>query len=157
MYVFPAIAALLGVWIGWLLVSGLLHLVVTLLGGRGETLYSVNLVAWASLPFVARDLVRMVSMLISRQLIEKPGLSGFAAPDPGGGVTYLAALLTVVDIYLIWHLLLLVIGVRTGNGLSLGKGSGGVLFTIGLVVGLQALLDFLINRLGSLTIIRPFF
>lgn len=157
MYVFPAIAALLGIWIGWLLVGGLLHLVVTLLGGRGETGYSINLVAWASLPFVVRDLVRIVAMLASGQMIESTGLSGFAPPNPLGEATYLAALLSVIDIYLIWHALLLIIGVRAGNGLSLGKATGGVLFTIGLVVALQALLDFLISRLGSLTIVRPFF
>jgi hypothetical protein len=157
MYVFPAIAALLGVWLGWLLVSGMLHLAVTLLGGRGETVYNVNLVAWASLPFVVRDLVRIAAMLTSGQLIENTGLSGFAPPDLAGGVTYLAALLSIIDIYLIWHVLLLITGVRAGNGLSLGKATGGVLVTIGLVVALQALLDFLINRLGGLTIVRPFF
>lgn len=157
MYVFPSIAALLGIWIGWLLVSGMLHLVVTLLGGRGETMYSVNLVAWASLPFVVRDLVRIVAMLASGQLIESTGLSGFAPPDPGGGVTYLAALLSLIDIYLIWHVILLITGVRAGNGLSLGKAGGGVFVTIGLVVAFQALLDYLINRLGGLTIVRPFF
>ncbi len=37
LYIFPAITALLSIWIGWLLVSGLLHLVFTLLGGRGDT------------------------------------------------------------------------------------------------------------------------
>ena len=157
MYVFPLLAALLGIWIGWLLVSGMLHLVVTLLGGRGETVYSVNLVAWASLPFVFRDLVRIVAMLASGELIESTGLSGFAPPDPSGGVTYLAALLSVIDIYLIWHVLLLITGVRAGNGLSLGKAAGGVLVTIGLVVAFQALMDYMINRLGGLTIVRPFF
>jgi hypothetical protein len=157
MYIFPALAALLGIWIGWLLVSGLLHLVVTLLGGRGETVYSINLVAWAGLPFVIRDLVQVVAMLVTDQLIENTGLSGFAPADPTGGVTYLAALLSLVDIYLIWHIMLLIIGVRAGNGLSSGKAASGVLFTIGLVVALQALIDYLINRLGSLTIVRPFF
>lgn len=157
MYVFPAIAALLGIWIGWLLVSGLLHLVVTLLGGRGETSYSINLVAWASVPFVVRDLVRIVAMLATGGLIESTGLSGFAPANPSGEATYLAALLSAVDIYLIWHLLLLIIGVRAGNGLASGKAIGGVLFTIGLVVALQALLEFLLGRLGSLTIVRPFF
>jgi len=134
-----------------------LHLVVTLLGGRGETVYSVNLVAWASLPFVVRDLVRIVAMLASGELIESTGLSGFAPPDPSGGVTYLAALLSVIDIYLIWHVLLLITGVRAGNGLSLRKAAGGVLVTIGLVVAFQALMDYMVNRLGGLTIVRPFF
>lgn len=156
-YVFPAVIALGGVWIGWLLVSGLLHLVVTLLGGRGDTGYAFNLVAWCSLPFAIRDLVRAGAMLASRQLISSPGLSGFAAQDPGGEATYLAALLSLVDIYLLWHILLLIVGVRVGNNLSASKAVGGVIFTIVLVTTLQSLLSYGVDRLGALTVVRPFF
>lgn len=157
LYVFPAISALLGVWVGWLLVSGLVHLVLTLLGGRGDTSPSTNLVAWASLPFALRDLVRIVAMWSTKQLIQAPGLAGFAPADASGGAAYLAVLLALVDIYVIWHIFLLVVGVRTGNGLAPVKAIGGVVFSIALVVGLQALLGFLTGQLGGLTIIRPFF
>jgi hypothetical protein len=156
-YVFPAIVALLGIWLGWLLVGGLLHLAVTLFGGRGETIYTMNLVAWASLPLVLRELVRAVSMLVTGQLINSPGLSGFAPADPTGSTTYLSAILAAIDIYLLWHIVLLVIGVRVGNGLSLVKSIIAVLLTVGIVTGLAALLETLAGRLGSLTIIRPFF
>jgi len=156
-YIFPAILALLGVWVGWLLVGGLLHLVVTMFGGRGETSYSINLVAWAGLPFAIRELVRAGAMLATRQLIDAPGLSGFAPVDPSGTATYLAALLSLVDIYLIWHMLLLIIGVKLGNSLSLVKAASGVIITLGIVVGVEALLAYLVGKLGSLTIIRPFF
>jgi hypothetical protein len=156
-YVFPAIVALMGIWLGWLLVGGLLHLAVTLFGGRGETMYTMNLVAWASLPLALRELVRVAAMLVTDQLIASPGLSGFAPADPAGSATYLSALLASIDIYFIWHILLLVIGVRVGNGLSLVKSIIAVLLTVGIVTGLAALLETLAGRLGSLTIIRPFF
>jgi hypothetical protein len=157
LYVFPAITALLGVWMGWLLVSGLLHLVLTLLGGRGDTSPTTNLVAWASLPFALRDIVRIAVMWSSKQLIQSPGLAGFAPADASGGAAYLAVLLALVDLYVFWHILLLVVGVRTGNGLAPLKTIGGVVFTLTLVLGLQALLSFLTGQLSGLTIIRPFF
>jgi hypothetical protein len=155
MYVFPLIAALSGVWVGWILVSGVLHLVATLSGGRGGMGLAVNLVAWASIPFAVRDIVRISAMLVTRQLIDTAGLSGFA--PAGGEAGYLFALLSLIDIYIIWHMLLLILGVRVGMGLSTIKAILVVLFTVGLVVGMQALLNYLVNRLGSLTIIRPFF
>lgn len=155
LYILPMIASLFGIWIGWILVSGLLHLVATLSGGRGWMGYTVNLVAWASIPFAVRDIVRVAAMLISHQLIGNTGLSGFtpAAEE----MTYLSALLSLIDIYLIWHIILLVIGVRAGMGLSAIKATVGVLIVIGTVIGVQALLEYLVSRLGSLTIIRPFF
>jgi Yip1 domain len=156
-YVFPLIVALLGIWIGWLLVGALLHLVVTLMGGRGDTGYSINLVAWASIPFAILDIIRTVTMLVTKQLIESPGLVGFAPASVDGSITYLASLLSLVNIFLIWHIILLIIGVRKGNGLSLGKASGGVIVTVGLVIAVQALISFLVGKLGGLTIIRPFF
>jgi hypothetical protein len=156
-YVFPLIVALVGIWIGWLLVGGLLHLVVTLMGGRGATGYSINLVAWASIPFVILDIIRTITMLATKQLIETQGLAGFAPASSDGSLTYLASLLSLVNIFLIWHIILLIIGVRKGNGLALGKASFAVIITIGLVVAVEALISFLVGKLGGLTIVRPFF
>jgi hypothetical protein len=154
-YIFPLIASLLGIWVGWIMVSALLHLVATLFGGRGWMGYAVNLVAWASIPFAVRDIVRVAAMLFTHQLIDNTGLSGFA--PAGGEMIFLAAILSLIDVYLIWHIILLIIGVREGMGLSAIKAVLGVVLTIGLVIGVQALLDYLVSRLGSLTIIRPFF
>jgi hypothetical protein len=154
-YIFPLIAALSAIWIGWFLVSGLLHLLTTLSGGRGEMSLTLNIVAWASLPFAVRDIVRAVSILASRQLIEHPGLSGFAPTREL--TTSLAVFASLLDIYLIWHIILLVIGVRAGMGVSMPKAIITVVLTIGTVIGLQALLSHLVTRLGNMTIIRPFF
>jgi hypothetical protein len=157
MYVFPAISALFGIWVGWLLVGGLLHLVLTLLGGRGDTGSAMNLVAWASLPFAIRDIVRIAAMLSTDQLLANPGLRGFAPPGEASSSLFLASLLGLIDLYLIWHILLLIIGVNAADGLSRGKAVGGVLITISLVLLLQVLFGFLSAKLGGLTIVRPFF
>jgi hypothetical protein len=156
-FVFPALSALVAIWMGWLLVGGLIHLVLTLLGGRGDTGAAMNLVAWAALPFAIRDLVRAGSMLSTHQLIQRAGLSGFAPVGESSLNLFLSALLALVDIYVIWHVLLLIVGVRTGDGLSRSKAVGGVLLTVLLALCLQALLGFAAAKLGGMTIIRPFF
>jgi len=158
-YVFPALGALLGVWLGWLVVGGLLHLVLTLLGGRGDTGGAMNVVAWASLPFALRDLVRSAAMLVERQLIQNPGLSGFvsqSADGSSGWLLFLASLLGLVDLYLIWHLILLVTGVRATNGLAPSRSAGGVLIVILLVLAVQALIAYLGVRFGATSVLRPF-
>jgi len=156
-YVLPALGAVAGVWVGWLLVGALLHLALTMLGGRGAISVALNLVAWASLPFAIRALIRATSMLITHRLIFNPGLQGFAPTGDSGLVLYLAAILALIDIYIVWHIILLVIGVRIASGLSIGKVWAGVLMVIVPVLFLQALLTYLVSRLSNLTIIRPFF
>jgi hypothetical protein len=155
-YVFPSILALGSVWIGWLLVSGMLHLTLTLLGGRGNTTTALNLVAWSALPLALRDLVRAGAMLTSSTLLVMPGLSGFA-PQGEGLAIFLLKLLALVDIYILWHVVLLVLGVRQANGLSRGKALGGVLFTILLVLSLQALFGYVGSMFSNLSITRPFY
>ncbi len=156
-YVFPVITGLLGVWVGWLLVSGLVRLMLTMLGGRGDSGSTINLVAWASLPFAVRDLVRLASMLVTRQMLQAPGLEGFAPLEPTKWHAYLAAFLALVDIYVLWQIVLLVIGVRASSSLSGGKAWIAVLITILLVLALQAFLRFLTGQLSGLTVISPFF
>jgi Yip1-like protein len=157
LYVFPSILSALSVWVGWLVVVGLLHLVFTLLGARGSTRAAMNLVAWAGLPFAVRDLVRIGYMLAARQLVGHPGLSGFAPADAGAVSLFLAELLRPFDLYLMWHILLLVLGVRVAETLPAPKAWGGVLITMGIVLLLQALPGFAMAQFSGLNIIRPFF
>ena len=78
MYVFPLVIAWTGLWLGWVLVAGLLHLGSTLLGGRGSMQSALNVTAWAVMPFALRDVLRILYMLIEKHAITSPGLSGFA-------------------------------------------------------------------------------
>jgi hypothetical protein len=155
-YGFPALTGVAGVWMGWLVVGGLVHLVLTMLGGRGMTGSAMNLVAWSSLPFAVRDIVRIVAMLFTHRLVAHPGLSGFAPAGDEGLSLYLVGLLALFDIYIIWHIVLLVIGVRAANGLSRGRAIGGMVFVILLVLSIQALLAYFGTQLATMTIIRQF-
>lgn len=157
MYVIPSIIGLGGVWIGWLVVSGLLHFILTLLGGRGDTGVSLNLVAWSGIPLVVREIVRTIAMLISRQTTQSPGLSGFTPGGDSEWLTYVNELLKLIDIYMVWNIILLVIGVISAAKLAKSKAWTGVILTILIVLGLQALLGFFGVQLSGLTITRPFF
>lgn len=157
LYVLPAIVAALGVIAAWLIVGWLLHLVLTLMGGRAPSRQTLNVVAWASLPLGVRHLVRIGAMLASDQLIEYPGLSGFVTGEQGTLAVFAGALLALVDIYLIWHIILLVIGVRAGDTLSTPKVWTAVLFTVVLVLILRAVPAVIAAQFSDLTVVRPFF
>ncbi len=156
-YVFPIIGSLLSVWVGWLLVGGLLHLVLTLFGGRGGTASAMAVVAWAGLPFALRDLVRFVYELAAHKLITSRGVAAFAPADGATLSLFLASLFALLDVYIIWHIALITLGARTAFKLSAGKALAGTLITVLFIIGLQALLGFGMGQVQNLNIVRPFF
>lgn len=154
-YIIPIVLGLSGLWLGWPILSGLLHLTSTLFGGRGKMGTALNLVAWGSLPFVLRDLLRVVFMLIAGRTIASPGLSGFVtAADTG--TAFLAQVLANVDIFFVWHILLLIIGFRLADALPAVKATAGVLIVLALSLLAQAGLGTLASRLGGLMVTRQF-
>ena len=152
LYIFPLVGALAGLWVGWLLLAGLLHFGSTLLGGRGSLQSALNVVAWGSLPFALRDLLRVMFMLSTGHAIVSPGLSGFAS-----SAGFVSQLLMRFDIFLIWNLILLVIGFSIAEGLSRGKAAAGVLTVILLVLLAQSGLGALVSGFGGTAVQRPFF
>jgi hypothetical protein len=153
-FVFPAMTAILGVWVGWLLLGGLLHLIMTLQGGRGDTNSAMTLVAWASLPYAVRDIIQVVYMLVTQKLVASPGLSGFGGAEAN---LFLVELLALVDIYLLWRLGLLTLGVKAATSFSTGKAFITAFIPLLVVLLLQAGLGYLGASLGSLEMVRMFF
>jgi hypothetical protein len=156
-YVLPSVAALIGIWLSWLILGGVLHLVTTLFGGRGSTVISMNIVAWASLPLALRLLVQFIYMLATKHLIINPGLSGFSPQGESGILLFLGQLLRLIDIYIIWEVLLLILGVRYSTALNTTKSTFGVLISVVLIMLFQAGLAYAAGLLGNLSIARPFF
>lgn len=156
-YLFPSIGTLLSVWLGWLCMAGVLHLGLTMLGSRGTTRNAAHLVAWASLFFGVRDIVRLVATLGTQQAIRSPGLAGFAPIEPGFVTAFLTGFLGLIDIYLILFAVWLVLGARAMGGLTLGKAILGVSLTLLVVMALQALPGALASLFGQFGAIRPFF
>ena len=151
-YVIPLVGALTALWLGWLVLAGLLHLGSTLLGGRGSMQSALNIVAWASLPLAVRDILRIVFMLSAGHAIVSPGLSGFAA-----SAGFLSQLLARTDVFLIWSVILLVIGFGVADGLPRSKALVGVVIVMLIVLVAQAGLAVLGSGLGGAAVQRPFF
>lgn len=151
-YVIPLVGAWTRLWVGWLVLSGLMHLGSTLSGGRGTMQGSLNVVAWANVPFALRDILRLVFMLIAGRAIASPGLSGFASA-PG----FISHLLARADIFLVWSMILLVVGLAAADGLTKGKSFAIVLVVLILFLLASAGLDALGSGLSGSAIQRPFF
>lgn len=156
-YVLPAVASLLGVWVGWMILGGMLHLITTLFGGRGSTAISMNIVAWGSLPFALRALVQIIFMLVAQKLINNPGLSGFGPSGDSRLILFASQIFKLFDIYLIWQALLLILGVRLSTALSAMKSTFAVILAVLVILLLQSGLAYAASMLGNLSITRPFF
>ena len=151
MYIMPLIGSLTGLWLGWLVLAGLLHLGSTLFGGRGSMQNALNLVGWGSLPFAVRDILRVAYMFLAQHTITSPSLSGFATS------TFFAQVLSRVDLFLVWNIILLVMGFAIMDGLPRGKSFVNVIIVIALMLLVQAGLGALSSNIGGSTIQRPFF
>jgi hypothetical protein len=154
---FPAFSGLVKVWFGWLLLGGVLHLILTLAGSRSSAGSVLTVVAWSSTPLIIRYLVQSVWMLSTHSLISSPGLVGFAPVGDSGGVRFLTALLPFIDLYLIWQIVLVVVGLRPLSRLPTTRIWIAVLLTVIIVLAIMALPGFILSQVGGLNIVRPFY
>lgn len=151
-YVIPIVSGLIKLWVGWILLAGLFHLLSTLLGGRGAMKSALNVVAWASLPFAVRDLLRVVFMLVVGHPISSPGLSGF-----GGSSVFVAQLLANLDLFFLWHAVLMVIGTSLVDSLPVRKAALAVSVVLIISLLAQAGLGSLSANMSGFIVNRPFF
>ena len=152
MYVMPLVGTMARLWLGWLVFAALLHLGSTLSGGRGSMQGSLSITAWANLPFAIRDILRVFYTFIAQHAITSPSLSGFAS-GPG----FIANILARTDLFLIWFLVLMTIGLAIADGLTKRKSFVIVLLVAAIVLGAGAGLGALASNLGGSAIQRPFF
>ncbi len=113
---FMALMAILGgalaLVIGWLIRSGILFFIRSLMGDESDFRQIFTLILWAWLPLAFRDLVRSVYILINRRLVLHQGLAflmatGIRPQDPRN---LLYSFLSSLDIFLCWHLILIALG-----------------------------------------------
>jgi hypothetical protein len=123
----PLAIAAAGVLFGWLLRASVLQVSSLALGGRQSFGAVYRVTAWAAFPLLLRSAVQLIYVLVGGQLTEGAGLSGLLAATPAadGGVSaapsIAALLLSRVDIYAIWYVILLVVAVAAASKLSRGK------------------------------------
>ena len=150
-YIIPAVGALTTLWLGWLILGGLIHLASTLLGGRGSMAGALNLAALAALPFALRDLLRIGFTLLAGHAIASPGLSAFASG------AFAAQVLARLDLFLVWQIILLIIGLRVMDELPAKKAVAAVIVVMLLLLAAQAGMATLGSGLGGMAVQRPFF
>jgi hypothetical protein len=155
-YVLPAVGAVAVVWLGWLITGSVLHLASTLLGGRSTSMAVLNVTAWAGLPLALRSAVRAGFILLAGRGLAAPGLAGFVPSEVTGLALFGRQLLGAVDVYLIWHIVLLGLGLSALGGLSRGKVALSVALTEIVALLLLAIPGAIAASLAGLTIIRPF-
>ena len=145
----PAMAAIVRVWVGWLIVGSLVYLALTAVGSAMKAGSALNLVAWASMPLVLRDLVRAAAVLITGSLIQAPGLAGFTPVGTGNMNLFLNSLLALIDIYWVWQLVIVNLGSRAAGKSSAAKTVTAITLTMIIILLLHAGIGFGAALLGS--------
>ncbi|MBN1874541.1 MAG: YIP1 family protein [Anaerolineae bacterium] len=115
----------LDVPLGWLVWGGTLYLASVFLGRSSSFGQMFRLAVWTWLPYALRGLVQTIYIFASGEPIVNAGLSGFVIDKrissiipPGPGQLALANVLGRVDIYTIWHLFLVSVGLMAFTNLT---------------------------------------
>jgi hypothetical protein len=152
----PAILAILGIWVVWILFGSVLHLSLTLAGNRSSATTSLNLMAWASLPFAIRLVVQIIYTLATKTLVSSPGLSGLV---PAGGTlaSFLSSALACIDIYFVWQIVILILGAMIMGNISRPNAISSVLICALVIIALQAIPGTIMHSISGMAVSRPFF
>lgn len=115
----------LGTIVAWLLWGGALYLASVFLGRSSSFGQMFRLAVWTWLPYGLRGLVQAVYILMTGEAIVNAGFSGFIIDKsvtslipPGPGQLALASILGRVDVFMIWHVLLVSVALMTFTGLT---------------------------------------
>jgi hypothetical protein len=116
-FAFTVISGLLGwfVWAVCLSIGG------TLLGGRSTFGNVFKMTVLSALPMILRSLIICGALLTGARPILNPGFSGFLAPEPGALNLILRAVLGSLDLFQMWNLVLLAIGLSVVTRMKTGK------------------------------------
>ncbi len=126
----PAASGAIGLGIGWLIQVGFLYLIATVLGGRTRFGALWGVVLWAAMPLAIRLLLQTGFVTLTGSTIKNPGLSGLVEQSAGdslaalrapAGQLALSAALGQLDLFVIWNLVLLIIGLKIATGFSARK------------------------------------
>jgi hypothetical protein len=155
-FILPVLLGLAGIWITWLLLSSILHISLTLSGSRSSSRTTFNIAAWASLPIALRLLIQSISILATKVMIDRPGLSGFI--NIQGRLTLVTSmLLGMIDLFFILQLLYLIVGTAQISGVKVQKAILTVVISLLIVMAFSTLPGFISYTISGMNITRPFF
>lgn len=121
--VLPAITGSLGLVIGWLARAAVLYFASLLFGGQTDFPAMFRMGVWTTLPDILRRAVTTLGTLVTGRTLTS-GLA-FLVPEPdltaAPSTIVLRTFLQGIDLYLLWGLALLVVGVAVTARLSWRK------------------------------------
>jgi len=141
----------LGLVLTWLFRGAVLFLISYLFGTDNRYIQMVTVVLWTWLPFALRDVVQAIYVVLNGQLVVHRGLSFLVASSDqaqhAGNLLY--GLLSQVDVFLVWHLVLVAIALTVSTRSTTLKTALGTVgyWAVTAVVGLApTLLGTLVGR-----------
>lgn len=118
---FVALMATLGgtlaLVVGWLIRSGTLFFIFSLVGNESDFRRIFSLTLWSWIPMAFRDLVKSAYIFINGKLILHQGLAFLLTRSPDAR-NLLYSFLSSLDIFLVWHLVLIALGMKMTTRLS---------------------------------------
>jgi len=131
-----AVGGIIGVVIGVALAAAILHFLGTVFGGQQSFAQMFTVTSWAQVPLIFGALVKLAYGLAAG-FDPNPGLSGLVDKT-----SLMFPVLAQIELWHLWSLALLVIGMRVVSRLTRGK----ALATVGALIALQVL----VGELGVL-------
>jgi len=122
MAISASIGGLIALAVIWLVSAGILYFLGLVLGGEANFAQSFAILAWSWLPHSLRNLVLAAYVAYSGKMINQ-GLSFLVATGNQikDAANWLYVLLSQVDLFYLWHLILVIIGLIAVGRLSRAK------------------------------------
>jgi hypothetical protein len=120
MIVGGTVSGILSTLFGYLLLTLIVFGAGLILGGKATFRQVFTMSVWSTLPYVVRSLVQAIASLATGAA-PAPGLSGVLTTAETASMPMLNAILSRIDVYMVWSLVLLTIGVGVVYRLSKGK------------------------------------
>lgn len=135
-----------------LLASAILYFGTVILGGEGDFSSMFTMVSWTWIPFFFRNLFEAIWIRVNGSLVVNHGLSWLVSVgDPlkdAQNVWYV--LLSFVEVFAIWHVILAWLGLQGGPKLNRSKATGLTAAYVILVFAANGLLIALSRAFGGL-------
>ena len=109
--------------LGWVFSAAVFHFSALVLGGDSRFPEMFSMVLWTGLPYFVRNIVQTAYVAWTGRIIATPGLSALVASGDvlvdSQSIWYV--ILSSVDLFLLWHLVLSSLGISAISGFSRAK------------------------------------
>ena len=125
--------------LGWIARAGFIHFTSAALGGTSNWPATFATLVWSMLPFFLRDLLQAAFVMINGRLIEHQGLAFLVASGDwlADSRSVLYALLSSIDPFYLWHIVLLSVAITVATKISRGKATALAIIVCALFLGLK--------------------